>query len=93
MDEYKYNNSIYNQFADNCLEIGGVDDAMSPNELIKLFNEWATDNNVINRPNNTKLIKELKTIGILRGDSVSKRVGGVTVRVYQGVKRSNVQNF
>lgn len=93
LEEYRYNNSFYNQFSDSCLTTATKDEFVTNEELIHAFNTWAEANNVRLRPTNSKLIKELKAIGVIPDDTVVKKVNGSTKRVYLGVKRINIGAF
>lgn len=93
LEEYKYNNSFYNQFADSCLATGAKEDFVTNEELIFMFNTWAEANNVRLRPTNPKLIKELKMIGALPQDTMIKKVNNTTKRVYTGVRKLNTGAF
>lgn len=87
--EYKYNNSVYNQFSDMCLGTGTKDDHVTVEELIMMYNNWAQMNNITYKPQVQKLVKELKTIGILHGDSIVVRSGTGSKRAYPFVKKLN----
>ena len=84
--EYKYNNSAYNQFADQCLlNTNNIEDFVSGEQLIDTFNNWAAKNNITFRPTGIKLLKELKIVGAI-GESSVKSISGKTKRVYVGIK-------
>lgn len=84
--EYKYNNSAYNQFADQCLlNTHNAEDFVSSEQLIDTFNNWSAKNNITFRPTGMKLLKELKIVGAI-GDSEIKYINGKTKRVYVGIK-------
>jgi P4 family phage/plasmid primase-like protien len=89
LEAYKYNNSTFNQFTDECLLRGEVTDYICSDDLMMAFNSWAQLNNIFYKPSHNKLIKELKIIGIVRGDSKTLRVGTVLKRVYYGIKKLN----
>lgn len=88
--EYKYNNSTYNQFADQCLEITRKEaDWISSDELMTAYKSWADINNIMFKPTQNNLVKELKTMGVLLGSAEVKRVGKMVKRVFRGVKNIN----
>lgn len=90
LEEYKYLNSIYNQFADNCLtRTNAREDAVSVEEIVGAYNQWAALNNQTYKPTNIKLIKELKTIGILAGEAEVMKTGNTSKRKYRGVRINN----
>lgn len=91
--EYKYNNSVYNQFSDHCLAKGTLEDYLTVDELMVMYNSWSQLNNISYKPTSNKLMKELKTIGILPDESAYKRVGTGSKRVYLGVKKLNSGAF
>lgn len=93
LQEYKYNNSVYNQFVDACLEVGSKDDYVTSEEVMTMFNAWAQLNNVMYKPTANKVIKELKVIGILPAEQTVKRIGTGTKRVHAGVRKINSGGF
>lgn len=92
LSDYKYQNSIYNQFVDSCIESCGDDKYLHSEELMSMYNDWAHLNNVMTRPTTVKLVKELKTIGVLKESSV-RWVEAKSKRVYTGIKRLGKENF
>lgn len=91
--DYKYSNSLYNQFVDACLIRGGIEDVISSTRLMEVYNEWARLNNVIHKASSQKVLKELRTIGIIIGDSEIIPMGKSSQRVYRYIKEQGVQNF
>lgn len=87
--EYKYNNSVFNQFSDACIMKGDHEDFVTSEDLLLMYNGWASLNNVTYRPNGIRLIKELKSIGTIPQDSAVKRIGTATKRCFVGVKKLN----
>lgn len=93
LEEYRYSNSFYNQFVEANLEVGEAEDYIAANDLMSMFNTWAQANNVRLVPTPMKLIKELKTVGIIRYDSEVKRIGRSTVRVYPYIRKNSMGGF
>lgn len=93
LDEYRYSNSIYNQFVDSCLAKGTVDDFLSVEEIVEMYNTWAQANNMNYRPSGNKLCKELKVMGVIVSESSLVKVGGKTRRGYRGLKKLNQEKF
>jgi len=87
LEEYRYSNSFYNQFADSCLIKGDENDFVAVSEIMSMYNSWAQSNNVRLVPTPMKLIKELKSVGIIHGEAVPKRIGHGVVKAYTGVKK------
>lgn len=93
LDDYRYSNSIYNQFVDSCLAKGTVDDFLSIEEIVEMYNSWASANNMTFRPTSNKLCKELKIMGVISTDSSFVKVAGRSRRVYRGIKKLNQEQF
>lgn len=94
LDEYKYMNSFYNQFADTCLmKSENADDFVAVSELMAMYNTWAQANNVRLVPTPIKLAKELKAIGAIPSEATSVRVGTSVIRAYKGIKKQTTGLF
>jgi putative DNA primase/helicase len=93
LDEYKYSNSYYNQFAEANLAVGTKNDYVSSDELVGMFNAWAHMNNIKMSPTSHRLIKELRAIGALPDEAVVKRTGNGVKRVFENVKKLNIGAF
>lgn len=88
--DYRYLNSIYNQFADNCLtRTNNKEDAVSIEEIVSAYNAWAALNNQTYKPTNIKLTKELKTIGVIVGEAEPVRTNGAVKRKFRGLRINN----
>lgn len=88
LEEYRYSNSVYNQFADACIFKGKADDFISTDELMIMYKQWADINNIQYRPSNNKLFKELRGIGVITVNAEPKRMqGNKIVRVFYGITK------
>lgn len=88
--DYRYLNSIYNQFSDNCLtRTNNKEDSVSIEEIVSAYNGWAAQNNQTYKPTNIKLTKELKTIGVIVGEAEVMKVNGVSKRKFRGLRINN----
>lgn len=87
LEEYKYNNSTFNQYVQDCLEVGNEEDFLTNTELISIYNQWAIMSNISYRPTTVRLIKELRAMGFIRTDSVTIKRGGQVYRGYTHIKK------
>lgn len=86
--EYKYESAVFQRFFEDTF-VTTKDEAhfVTTQELMSEFKLWTEKNNERVDISALKLIKELKSLGLVNGDSITKYHSGSTKRGYCGIKK------
>lgn len=86
--EYKYESAVFQRFfEDTFSSTNDVAHFVTTQELMAEFKLWTEKNNERVDISSLKLIKELKSLGLVTGDSITKYYNGATKRGYTGIKK------
>ena len=92
LTEYKYESAVFQRFFDDVFEITDNESDFIANDLISSeFTTWKERNNEKFDISTLKLIKELKSLNLIKGRSDTRRLPDGVKRGYLGIKKTDTR--